>query len=351
MEEQQEIIRTTVLNAYQSQQPLVIQAGNSKEFYGRRIHGAPVSIKNHIGITEYEPSELFITANSGTLLSTIEQTIASENQILPFEPPHFATSATLGGIVATGLSGPRRINSGAVRDCMLGCEIINGKGEYLRFGGKVMKNVAGYDVSRLMCGANGTLGILMSITLRLLPKSKCEQTIVQNIALPDAIDAMNKLASSNYPITATFYHENKLYIRLTGHTSTVSKCIQQIGGEVIDDGDKFWHDVKEQRHSFFSSNSPLWRISVPPNTKKLNIPGDCAMEWHGALRWYTTDENSETIRNIVSEARGHACLFKGNTQNEVFHPISKHSFNIHKNLKNAFDPKNILNFEKMYVGL
>ncbi len=342
-------IASQVMDAYQKRHPFCIQTGGTKYFYGRKIQGERLSLQNLNGIIEYEPSELFITAYSGTLIHEIEQTIDQQNQMLPFEPPHFGPQATLGGMIATGLSGPRRISCGAIRDSILGVEIINGKGEVLQFGGKVMKNVAGYDVSRLMCGALGTLGILISITLRLIPKPACERTVVIPLNIKDVIEKMTSIANSTMPISATFYDGDYLYIRLAGSLSTIKTCSSKIGGEQIDEHQRFWENIKEHKHEFFKTDLPLWRISVPPYTAPLEVPGSYVMEWNGGLRWYATDTSAEEIRSKVTNTAGHACLFKGNTTKQIFHPLSNTELSIHRRLKQAFDPASILNPGKMYA--
>ena len=338
-----------VQDAYQTRHPLQIKAGGTKHFYGRSINGETLSLLKHTGIVEYEPSELFITAHSGTPLKDIESAVEQQHQILPFEPPYFGTTATLGGMVAAGLSGPRRVSSGAIRDCILGTDIINGKGETLHFGGKVMKNVAGYDVSRLMCGALGTLGVLMTITLRLIPKPKCEKTIAISLNADEAINKMNALANTATPITATFYDGADLYLRIAGSTSTVKACIEELRGDSIDLNDVFWKNIKEHTHKFFSTKHPLWRVSVPANTTPLHISGTYVMEWNGSLRWYATDASAEEVRTEAERAGGHASLFRGNTTQQVFHPLSQATQQIHHNLKQAFDPAGILNPGKMYA--
>lgn len=344
-------IVSQVQEAFHSKQPQCITAGNSKNFYGRKIQGTELSLINHAGITEYEPSELYIKARSGTPLSEIEKIIAAEKQMLPFEPPHFGPTATFGGMTATGLSGPRRVSHGAVRDCILGVEIINGKGEVLQFGGKVMKNVAGYDVSRLMCGAMGTLGVLTSITVRLNPMPVCEKTIAISTNCQEAILKMNELARKPIPITATFYDGSELYIRISGSLSTIDKCTEMIGGDEIDKADLFWTNVREHTHEFFFTELPLWRISVPSSTDILNIEGVYVMEWNGALRWYATDANADAIRDEADRAGGHACLFRGIDRKDVFHPLAHATRLINLKLKQTFDPAGILNPGKIYAEI
>ena len=348
MTDTKEFIASQIKDAVKQKKALQLLGGNTKAFYGRSVQATPLSLTSHSGIIEYEPSELYITARCGTPLNDIEQVIGKESQMFPFEPPHFGAAATIGGTVAAGLSGPRRVSSGAVRDSMLGAEIINGKGEYLRFGGKVMKNVAGYDASRLMCGALGTLGVLMSVTLRLLPKPQDEQTVVVTEAPSNAIQKMNTWARTPMPISATFHDGKNLYVRLAGSSSTVEKCRNSIGGELIDRSDVFWAKIKEQAHGLFLTDQPLWRIQVPPSTCPLDISGSCAMEWNGALRWYATGAEASTIRRIAKQAGGHACLFRGPAIKQVFNPLPPALLEIHKRLKRTFDPDGILNPGKMY---
>ncbi len=351
MNDRKDEITSKILDAFHNKKYLRIHAGNTKYFYGREIKAEPLSIEQHTGIVEYEPSELYITARSGTPLVEIEQAISKQNQILPCEPPYFGAEATLGGMVACGLAGPRRVNAGNVRDCVLGVEILNGKGELLRFGGKVMKNVAGYDVSRLMCGALGTLGVLMSISVRLLPKPESEQTIVLTLDDSTAIKKMNQWANTPMPISATYYDGSELYVRLSSSASAVEACKKEIGGNQTEEHEIFWSSIKEQTHDFFSSDIPLWRISVPPNTQTLNIPGVSVMEWNGALRWYRSDADENTIRSEANRVGGQANLFRGNTTANIFHPLSEASMKIHSKLKHALDPAGILNPGKMFAEL
>jgi glycolate oxidase FAD binding subunit len=344
-------IATKIKEAYKKTQPLKITAGGSKHFYGRNIQGEPLSLSEHTGVIEYEPSELYITARSGTSLLEIEQTISNQHQILPCESPHFGKTATLGGMIACGLAGPRRANAGSVRDCILGTDVLNGKGEYLHFGGRVMKNVAGYDVSRLMCGALGTLGVVMSATLRLLPKPACEQSIAFTVDSNTAITKMNQWANSPMPISASFYDGKELYIRLSGSATAIESCKNDLGGELIDADNMLWNEIKEHTHHFFTSDKPLWRVSVPPSIENLNISGNCAIEWNGALRWYSSDADETAIRSEAERVGGHACLFKGDVTEQIFHPVSETSMKLHKKLKQTLDPAGILNPGKMFAEL
>ena len=344
-------IISVIKKAFENNTKLRIQGGSSKAFYGRNIVGQTLSLSEHAGIIEYEPSELYITAKSGTPLSLIEETIAEYNQILPFEPPYFNNTATIGGTVACGLSGPRRAYAGNVRDSVLGTEVINGTGEKLRFGGRVMKNVAGYDASRLMCGALGTLGVLMTITLRLLPKPACEKTSVFALSQNAAITKMNEWANTPLPVSATFYDGDHLYVRLSGSSASVNEAINELGGDIYLKDNEFWKEIKEHQHCYFKSDEPLWKISVPPNTQTIPLAGEVAIEWNGSLRWIKTSENENIIRENVSKLSGHANLFRGTNCKDVFHPLTHVSMKIHKNLKQVFDPAGILNPGKMFAEL
>ena len=326
-----------------------IQAGNSKSFYGNAVIGDVFDVSQHRGIVDYEPSELFITARCGTLLQEIESTLDEQGQMLAFEPPHFGPNATLGGTIACGLSGPRRPYSNAARDCVLGAHIVNGHGEYLRFGGQVMKNVAGYDVARLMCGALGTLGIVMQISLKVIPKSPAEITLTFEHDEKDAIHNMNEWTQTNLPITGTYYETGILYVRISGVESTLQNVKDTLGGTELDNSDGFWVNVKEQRREFFSDPRPLWRFSVPNDVSNLGITGDCVTEWNGGLRWVKSDCEPEQIFSAAQEKQGNATLFQSsNYPTDCFQPLSTELKKLHTNMKHAFDPKHLINPGRMY---
>ena len=339
----------SVEDAYKSKQALSIQGNNSKEFFGNKITGESINVVDHSGIVEYEPSELFITARCGTLIQDIESILQENNQILSFEPPSFSTSDTLGGLIACGLSGPRRAYSSSIRDCVLGTHIINGKAEYLEFGGKVMKNVAGYDTSRLMCGALGTLGIIMQASLRVSPKPQHELTTVIECSQTEAISKLHYWTQSHLPITASFHFENQLYIRLEGLQITVLNSYKKIGGEALSSSESFWKSIKNHQHDFFKSEMPLWKLLVPHNSPALSIAGDMSIEWNGGLRWLLSNEANKEIMDACTQARGTATLFKTASKPENFLPnLSPNLKKLHINLKNAFDPENILNPGRQY---
>ncbi len=340
-----------IQDAYAAETPLCIQGGGSKAFYGRKIKAEILDVSANAGVISYEPTELVITVRAGTTISEINEVLAKQNQMLAFEPPCFATNATAGGMVACGLSGPRRPYVGAVRDFVLGLKCLNGKAEILNFGGQVMKNVAGYDVSRLMTGAMGTLGVLLEISLKVLPKPEYELTLKGESDVATAIQLMNKWAGQSIPISATSFHDGNIYIRLSGHKSAVHAASSQFSLSEYTDGENYWESLREHRHDFFSDDENLWRLSVPSTTEKLNINGQWLVEWGGTLRWLETSESTEQIRNVVSKAGGHATLFRGgDREGDVFQPLSSGIEQLHVALKNAFDPKRILNRGRLYKG-
>lgn len=330
---------------------LCIQGGNTKSFYGRQPSGGSLSTLDHSGIVDYEPTELVITARSGTPLAEVESVLAEQRQMLAFEPPYFGAGATIGGVVASGLSGPRRPYVGAVRDFTLGVHMVNGRAEELSFGGKVMKNVAGYDLSRLMVGSMGTLGVLLEISLKVLPVPRAEETLVFELAPGEAITHQNKWAGEPLPISATSFNEGLMHVRISGSEKGVKAARHRLGGENIENGGAHWNNLREHLHRFFAEEGPLWRVSVPPATPVPDIEGDLLMEWGGALRWLITHAAARDVRAAAEKFGGHAVLFRGGDREHPFHPLHKPLYKLHANLKKAFDPMGILNPGRMYEGL
>jgi glycolate oxidase FAD binding subunit len=341
-------IAERIRSAAASATPLAIRGGGSKAFYGGAIQGEVLDMSGHRGIIDYEPRELVLTVRAGTPLTEIEAALAAENQMLPFEPPHFGGGATIGGTVATGLSGPRRPYTGAVRDFVLGARVVSGKGEDLSFGGRVIKNVAGYDVSRLMTGAMGTLGVLLDLSFKVLPKPTSEITLAFEMDEAGATRRFNQWAGKPLPLSATSWCEGVARVRLSGAKAAVAAAREQLGGEVVADGAAHWLGMREQRHVFFSAPGPLWRLSVPPTTAPLPLPRAPSIEWGGALRWLTGDIDAQKLRKMLTAVGGHATLFRGDDKSlGVFHPLDPVLARIHRNLKNAFDPDGILNPGRM----
>jgi glycolate oxidase FAD binding subunit len=331
---------------------LHIRGGGTKDFYGRRTNGQPLDVRKHRGILAHEPTELVITARAGTPLAEIEAALAEENQMLAFEPPRFGATATLGGTIACGLSGPRRPWAGSARDFVLGAKILNGRGEFLRFGGQVMKNVAGFDVSRLMVGALGTLGVLLEISLKVLPRPEAEQTLAFTLSPDRAIAAMNDWARLPLPLSAAAHVGDTLYIRISGAGSALRAARARLGGEPVEKGADLWREINEQQRQFFAGGMPLWRLSVPPATPPLNLPGKWLIDWGGAQRWLKTDAPAADVRRAAETAGGHATLFRGGDRDaDVFHPLPPPLAALHRRLKQSFDPAGILNPGRLYAGV
>lgn len=338
-----------VAEAAAAKTPLRVIGGDTKAFIGRSVNGTPLAVSGHLGIVNYQPKELVLTARAGTPLREVEEVLAEQGQMLPFEPPHLGAGSTLGGVIACGLSGPRRPYMGSARDYVLGARIINGEGQILRFGGEVMKNVAGYDLSRLMVGALGTLGVLLEISMKVLPKPEQDITLVQARSPADAITAMNEWAGQPLPLSGCCYDGFHCYVRLSGPSAALQAGRALIGGDLLQQAQEFWRTVRDQRHSFFASEEPLWRLSLPPGTPPLELPGKQLVDWGGAQRWSFTQPNPEAVRRIAEQAGGHASLFRGgDRQSEVNHPLSAPIAALHRNLKRALDPQGILNPGRLY---
>jgi len=333
---------------------LCIRGGGTKDFYGGTLHGHKINTVDYRGIVAYEPTELVITARAGTPLAEVETALSKNGQMLAFEPPHFGPGATLGGCIATGLSGPRRAYAGSARDFVLGVRVLDGKGDDLKFGGEVMKNVAGYDVSRLMTGSLGTLGVLLEVSLKVLPLPASETTLHLKCSETEAIARMNEWAGKPLPVTATAFRDGDLGVRLSGAPTAVAAAAKTLGGTVTDSGqaEQLWSGIREHTDAFFGSGRPLWRLSVKSTTPPLNLPGAQLIEWGGALRWLKSDAAPATIRNAATRAGGHATLFRGGDKSAgVFHPLPPALMKLHRNLKRAMDPAGILNPGRLYPDL
>ncbi|KQY18719.1 glycolate oxidase [Massilia sp. Root133] len=333
--------------------PLRIRGGGTKDWYGQRLEGDILDTRDYTGIVDYEPTELVITARCGTPLADIEAALAQQGQMLAFEPPHFGSGATLGGAIAAGLSGPRRVSAGAVRDFVLGCKLLDGKGDVLSFGGQVMKNVAGYDVSRLLAGSLGTLGLLLEVSIKVLPRAPREATLVfEGVNEVDAIRNLNEWGGQPLPVSASCWHDGVLALRLSGANAAVDNAIRTLGGDVMPDCARFWASLREQQHPFFAGDMPLWRLSVPSTVGAI-VPGSPQLiEWGGAQRWLRAPGDAATaerIRAVVAACGGHATLFRGGDKSVgVFQPLAPAIARIHERLKAGFDPAGIFNPGRMY---
>jgi glycolate oxidase FAD binding subunit len=336
-------------NAAEQHQPLCIRGSGSKDFYGGPLSGAVLDAQPYRGIVSYEPKELVLTARAGTTLAEIEQLLTESGQMLPFEPPHFGPAATLGGCIATGLSGPRRACQGSARDFVLGVKMLDGRGDLLTFGGQVMKNVAGYDVSRLQVGAMGTLGLLLEISLKVLPRPVAEITLRFDMDQESALEKMNRWAGQPLPLSASCHHDRALTIRLSGAASAVKAAQLGLGGETVEQGAEFWNRLREQSSEFFQTGTPLWRLSLPSTAPPLSVDGAQQIEWGGALRWCKTHADAKAVREIVMTSGGQATLFRGgNREAGVFHPLPEALMKLHRKLKLTFDPHGVFNKGRLY---
>ena len=344
--------------AYASRAPLRIRGGGTKDFYGQALSGDVLDTTACEGIVDYDPTELVLTVRAGTRLAHVERTMRTEGQMLACEPPRFGEAATIGGFVAAGLAGPRRPYAGGVRDLVLGVRIVDGKGDDLRFGGRVMKNVAGFDVARLMTGALGTLGVITEVSLRCMPMPKAETTRVFRCPADDAIHMTNEWGGKPLPLTATAYHAGRLAVRLSGAAPAVEAAVAKIGGMALpgnDRGGAFWRSVKEQTQPFFlaaaAPGQTLWRLSVKPTAPYTDLHGDQLIEWGGALRWLHASERTDAarVRAWAAEHGGHATLYRAADKSlGAFQPLGTTLRALHQRLKAAFDPAGVLNPGRMY---
>ena len=341
-----------IKEAAASQRPLRIRGGGTKDFYGNEPRGELLDARAHAGIVDYEPTELVVTARCGTLLADLEEILFEQKQFLPFEPPHFGAGATLGGCVAAGLSGPRRASAGALRDFVLGAKILDGRGERLVFGGQVMKNVAGYDVSRLLAGSLGTLGLIVEVSLKVLPRPPAELTLKLELPEGKALEAMNRWAGQPLPVSASAWQDGELVMRLSGVESGLRAAAEKIGGEKIapDRMERFWNGIREQTDPFFAGEGPLWRLSLPSHAPRIELPGAQLVEWGGALRWLKTSADAATVRAAAARLGGHAALFRSARKAaEAFAPLPEALARLHRELKSTFDPAGILNPGRLYA--
>ncbi len=354
MEEEVLKLREQVLTARRTRSPLRLHGARTKDFYGETTaSGAPLDLRNYRGIMDYEPSELVLRARCGTPLSELETALGEHQQFLGFEPPGFGADPTLGGIVASGLSGPRRPAVGAVRDFVLGATLMASDGEVLHFGGQVMKNVAGFDVARLLCGSLGILGILMDISLKVLPRPRAEETLRLEMTAAHAIEAFNRWAGRPLPVSATAWHEGAAWVRLSGAEPAVRAATAELGGDRVFGvlARKWWDALRHHTHPSLT-DPRLWRIAVPQTTPPLPLPGEPLIEWGGAVRWYAGDVGNERlVREAVSAVGGSALRWRGPSASTRFHPLAPAVLGIHRRLKQHFDPEGIFNPGRLLAEL
>ncbi|HEX7916235.1 glycolate oxidase subunit GlcE, partial [Rudaea sp.] len=334
-------LRERILAANATRAPLRLRGSGSKDFYGEALTGQVLDTRGHVGIADYEPSELVITARCGTPLAEIEDTLAKHGQCLPFEPPAFGDGTTIGGAIAAGLSGPRRAYAGAVRDFVLGAHLLDAQGELLRFGGQVMKNVAGFDVARLLCGSLGVLGLVAQVSLKVLPRPREETTLRFECGVAEALAMFQRWRAQPLPISATCWHDGVATVRLSGSSSALRAACVTLGGTPINEADAlaWWSSLRHQTHDFFcGGGKPLWRLSLPA-TAPIDTSGGDLVEWSGALRWLRSDAPAKEIRAAVEKLGGTATLWRGERNAApMFHPLAPFNLELHRRLKHQFDP-------------
>ncbi|MGF6488888.1 glycolate oxidase subunit GlcE [Pseudomonas frederiksbergensis] len=342
-----EALLEQVKQARENATPLRIQGGNTKAFLGREVAGEILDTRAHRGIVSYDPTELVISVRAGTPLSELFAALDAKGQMLPCEPPSFGEGATIGGMIAAGLSGPRRPWSGSVRDFVLGTRVISGLGTHLRFGGEVMKNVAGYDLSRLMVGSYGCLGVLTEVSLKVLPKPRQCLSISLDIDCARALENLAQWGQQPLPISAASHDGQRLYLRLEGGEGSVTAAHQRLGGEPLDSG--YWADLNEQRQDFFNEGLPLWRLSLPNNLGPLDLPGEQLIDWGGAQRWLKSA--ADNIQSLAGELGGHATCFSHGVSETPFQPLAPALLRYHRQLKAQLDPQGLFNPGRMYAEL
>jgi len=354
-----------IREAAANKSPLIIEGSGSKRWYGNAVESQQtLSTTGHTGILDYDPAELVLTARAGTTIADLEKALAERGQMLPFEPPRYAIGSTLGGVIAAGLSGPARPYAGGVRDFVLGLHMIDGKGDVLKFGGQVMKNVAGYDVSRLMVGSLGVLGLITQVSLKVLPIPPAQSTLCFELSEAAAIHQVNAWSAKPLPITGSVWSQGILSVRLAGARAAVASAEDQLGGTKLppEMAAKLWGDLQDQTHPFFdkaqgtAGGRQLWRLSLPAIAPAIdaNVPGaDMQLiEWGGAQRWLWSDAAQETIRKLARSMGGHAVQFNNqNAVGDVFDALPPALLAIHQRLKNTFDPHGVFNPGRLYQGL
>jgi len=348
--------------AHGAGEALQIRGGGSKDFYGETPTGAVLDVATLAGGADHEPTELVVTAPAGMKLVDLEAQLAAHGQFLAFEPPRFAPGSTVGGMVAAGLSGPARANAGSVRDHVLGVTMVSGTGELLHFGGRVIKNVAGYDVSRVIAGSLGILGVIVEVSLKVLPRAESEATLRFDCKPKEALAQLHAWSAKPLPLDASAWWNGNLVVRLRGSHAAVAEGAAALGGDTIAAAAAapFWQSLRDHTDPFFVAaddaiahqDATLWRLSLPQTAPLLGLAGDELIEWHGAQRWLVTALPAAQVREAATAVGGHATAFCTRDKSAgVFAPLAPPLRAIHERLKRAFDPKGVLNPGRLYPGL
>ena len=345
---------------------LAIRGGDSKQWFGNPVVADEILLTTgHHGIVDYDPAELVLTARTGSRLADIESVLAERGQMLAFEPPRYSQAGTLGGAIATALSGPGRPFVGGVRDFVLGMHVIDGRGDVLKFGGQVMKNVAGYDVSRLMTGSLGILGLMTQVSLKVLPVPPARATLGFELSQSEAIQKVNEWSGRPLPLTASAWEDGQLRVRLSGARAAVDSAISTLGGQQIAqaEADAYWDSLRDQTHAFFDEAQAgrdgltLWRLSLPAiapamTTAQLSGAASPLVEWGGAQRWVWSESEGARVHALAADLGGHAVRFNNRHKGDAtFNAVSPALMAIHQRLKQTFDPRGIFNPDRLYQGL
>lgn len=354
------VLLEQVRQAVDTRSPLKIVGGNSKASLGHQdVHGNSTALNTseHAGIINYDPTELIVTVRAGTPLDQLNETLEEAGQMLPFEPPMLPGS-TIGGTLACGLSGPRRAFSGSARDYVLGMRVINGQAQDLSFGGQVMKNVAGYDVSRVQVGAWGTLGILLDMSMKVLPKPELELTLKQQCSEHD-LKAFAPLMRQPLPLSGAMLIGQERYLRLSGSEVAVRAAAREMGGEIIEDNG-VWQAVNNHTHPYFvqayehteTTESALWRIAIAEYAPMLDLPGEWLHEWAGGQRWLLTSASADDVFSKVAAASGHATRYSVTGAGEAaFQPLNGAMQKLQTRLRDSFDAQRIFNRGRFHPEL
>ncbi|CAN0627801.1 glycolate dehydrogenase, putative FAD-binding subunit [Burkholderia multivorans] len=335
-----------VERAIRARQPLRIRGGDTKAGLGRAVDAPAIDTRGHRGIVSYDPTELVVTARAGTPLAELEAALDAAGQMLPCEPPSFGGAATVGGMFATALSGPRRPWAGAVRDFVLGCRVLTGHAQHLRFGGEVMKNVAGYDVSRLLAGSYGCLGLVTEVSLKVLPRPRACVDLVLALDEQNALARVAAWRRAGLPLAGACHADGVLRVRLEGGTGSVRTARGAIGGDEMDGA--FWAQLRDLRLPLFADPRPLWRLSLPTAAPAATLPGAALVDWGGAQRWLKSDAEPAALRALAAQWGGHATCFTPGVTDTPFHPLPHALLRVHRQLKAQLDPHAIFNPGRLY---
>jgi glycolate oxidase FAD binding subunit len=348
-------LQQQIINAAQTKQALQIIGNNSKAFYGCITDDdvtTPLFVAEHSGIIDYQPSELTITARAGTALKEIIELLAEHRQMLAFEPPTFDGRASLGGCIATALAGPRRPWTGSVRDYVIGMRLLTGDGKDIRVGGKVMKNVAGYDLFRPMAGALGTLGVMLDITLKLLPLPETETSFSMKLEATAMQNVLRDWRNASMPISASSYDNGMLNARLSGSAVSIEDAIYKLPSDMLELSADYWQELNEHKLPFFDDPAPLYRLVVPGNAPCDFVTGETLIDWAGSLRWIKTPIPFSEVQNHAAALGGTASVYRNGLKNEdVFSHMSDPLLALHKRIKGVMDPAGILNPGRLYRAL